>query len=144
MKRWNEQGFSLVESILHLLIFSMLVQFTVVYFYWQAPVERVYQGDLLGEWELFSLEMQEMLEEVTVVGEIKPKQFTFDNGRGKISIQHYDNMLRKVVDGHGHVPLLMNVRSSHFSMHGNELKLTVELLDGMRKERTFAIGIHPQ
>ena len=144
MKMLNERGFSLVESIIHLLIFTMLIQLAVLFFYWQAPVEKVYQGDLLGEWELFSLEFQELLEEVTAIDEIKPTLFTFHTDRGRITIQRYDKMLRKLVDGTGHVPLLMNVKSSKFTMDGSELKIVVEMMDGMRKERTFAIGLHQE
>ncbi|PIC88010.1 hypothetical protein CSV72_02345 [Sporosarcina sp. P20a] len=142
MKRLNEKGYSLVESIIHLLIFTMLIQFTILFFYWQAPVEKVYQGDLLGEWELFSLELQELLEVVTVVEEVKPTRLTFHTKRGIITIQQYDEMLRKVVNGTGHVPLLMNVKSSKFTLKDSELKLVVEMKDGMRKERTFAIGLY--
>ncbi|WP_158233740.1 competence type IV pilus minor pilin ComGF [Sporosarcina sp. P3] len=144
MKKTNEKGYSLVESIVHLLIFMMLIQFAVLFFYWQAPTEKVYQGDLLGEWELFSLELQELLEEVSVVEEVKPTRITFHTERGIITIQQYNKMLRKVVDGTGHVPLLMNVNSSTFTVKDSELKLTVEMQDGMRKERTFAIGLYQE
>ena len=144
MKKWNEKGYSLVESIVHLLIFTMLIQLTVLFFYWQAPVEKAYQGDLLGEWELFSLEFQELLEKVTVVEEIKPTLFKFHTDRGIITIQQYQQMLRKVVDGTGHVPLLMNVKSSKFTVNDSELKIVVEMMDGVRKERTFAIGLYQE
>ena len=141
MKRSNEKGFSLIESIIHLLIFSMLIQFAVLFFYWQAPIEKVYKADLLGEWELFSLELQEMLEEVTVVVEPGEQNFIFHTERGVITIQQYKKMLRKLVDGLGHVPMLMNVESSTFVVRDNHLELTVEMTDGVRKERTFAIGL---
>lgn len=144
MKRLNEKGYSLVESVIHLLIFIMLIQFTVLFFYWKAPVDHVYQGDLLGEWELFSLELQELLEEVTVVEEVKSTLITFHTKKGRMTIQQYDNMLRKVVNGTGHVPLLMNVKSSKFTMKGSELKIAVEMKNGMRKERTFAIGLYQE
>ncbi|WP_158233902.1 competence type IV pilus minor pilin ComGF [Sporosarcina sp. P34] len=144
MKRLDEKGYSLVESIIHLLIFIMLIQFTVLFFYWKAPVENVYQGDLLGEWELFSLELQELLEEVTRVEEVKPTLITFHTQRGKITIHQYDTMLRKVVDGTGHVPLLVNVKSSKFTVKDSELKIAVEMKDGMRKERTFVIGLYQE
>ncbi|PIC84784.1 hypothetical protein CSV73_02505 [Sporosarcina sp. P1] len=144
MMQLNEKGYSLVESIIHLLIFMMLIQLTVLFFYWKAPVDNVYHGDLLGEWELFSLELQELLEKVTVVEEVKSTLITFHTQKGSITIQQYDKMLRKVVNGTGHVPLLMNVKSSKFTVKDSELKLAVEMKDGMRKERTFAIGLYQE
>lgn len=145
MKRLNDRGFSLLESLIHLLIFSMLIQFAVLFFHWQAPVEKVYKGDLLGEWELFSLELQEMLEEVTVIEEPTLTTLSFHNQRGIITIEHYKKeMLRKLVNGVGHVPLLMNVKTSEFVVNGDQLELTVEMMNGVRKERTFAIGLYNQ
>lgn len=144
MKRLNEKGYSLVESVIQLLIFIMLIQLTVLFFYWKAPVDNVYQGDLLGEWELFSLELQELLEEVIVVEEVKSTLITFHTKKGRMTIQQYDKMLRKVVNGAGHVPLLMNVKSSKFTVKDRELKIAVEMKNGMRKERTFAIGLYQE
>ncbi|PIC81003.1 hypothetical protein CSV75_04280 [Sporosarcina sp. P18a] len=144
MKQLDEKGYSLVESIIHLLIFTMLIQFTILFFYWQVPMKKAYQGDLLGEWELFSLEVQELLEEVTRVEEVKLTTITFHAPKRRITIQQYDTMLRKVVDGTGHVPLLMNVKSSKFTVKDSELKIAVEMKDGVRKERTFAIGLYQE
>ncbi|WP_303968196.1 competence type IV pilus minor pilin ComGF [Sporosarcina ureae] len=144
MKLWNEKGYSLLESIIHLLIFTMLIQLAVLFFYWQTPIEKVYQGDLLGEWELFSLEFQEVLEEVTAVTEINPTILSFRTKRGEIIIQQYKQMIRKVVDGDGHVPLLMNVKTYAFTVNGSELQIAVEMMDGRRKERTFAIGLYQE
>ncbi|ARD46808.1 hypothetical protein SporoP37_00595 [Sporosarcina sp. P37] len=140
MKGLNDKGFSLVESIIHLLIFSVIIQMTVLFFYWQAPVEKVYQEELLGEWELFSLELQELLKEVESITEPTKTSFAFRTERGRITIQHYDKMLRKLVDGAGHVPLLMNVKNCNFTVLDDQLHIVVVMLNGVRKERTFAIG----
>ena len=144
MKRLNEKGYSLIESILHLLIFTILIQLTVLFFYWQIPTKKVYEGDLLGEWELFSMELQELLEEVIDVNAENPMYLTFSTARGEIIIQQYNQMIRKLVDKTGHVPLLMNVKSSKFTVNDSELKIVVEMMDGMRKERTFAIGLYQE
>ncbi|WP_194841610.1 competence type IV pilus minor pilin ComGF [Sporosarcina obsidiansis] len=144
MKHLNERGFSLLESIIHLMIFSILIQLTILFFYWKAPIQTSYQSDFLGEWELFSLELQQLLEEVEWVSEPTSNSVSFRTEKGTVTIQVYQQLIRKVVNGQGHVPLLMDVKFCSFSVDGNRLQVAVEKLDGTKKERTFAIGLYTE
>ncbi|WP_143560525.1 competence type IV pilus minor pilin ComGF [Sporosarcina sp. P13] len=141
MKRIDENGFSLFESMIHLLIFTIVIQLTLLFFYWKAPVESSYQNDFLSEWEVFSLEVQELLEEVHVIEQPKTTSFTFHTDRGRITLQVYQQMIRKLVNGEGHVPLLVDLQSASFTVDGNRLKISVTKNNGIKKEGTFAIGI---
>ncbi|GKV64597.1 MULTISPECIES: competence type IV pilus minor pilin ComGF [unclassified Sporosarcina] len=144
MNNGNEKGFSLLESLIQLLIFSILVQLAVLFFYWKAPVQSSYQEDFLGEWELFSLELQQLLQEVEYVMEPTDRSISFKSEKGLVTIQVYQQLIRKVVTGKGHVPLLTRVKSCTFSVDGNLLHVAVERVDGMKKERTFAIGLYSE
>ncbi|WP_153722346.1 competence type IV pilus minor pilin ComGF [Sporosarcina cascadiensis] len=144
MKRKNEKGFSLLESLIQLLIFSMLIQLTVLFFYWKAPIQSSYQSDFLGEWELFSLELQQLLKEVEYVEGPMNTSVSFKTEKGLVTIQLYNQLIRKVVSGQGHVPLLVDVASCQFTVEGNRLQVSVERLDGIKKERTFAIGLYSE
>lgn len=144
MKNLDEKGFSLFESIIHLMIFSILIQLTVLFFYWKAPIETSYQNDFLGEWELFSLELQQLLEEVEFVAVPTSTSVSFATERGLVTIQVYQRLIRKLVNGQGHVPLLIGVKSCEFIVDGNRLHVSVEKVDGTKKERTFAIGLYTE
>ncbi|MDV6377893.1 competence type IV pilus minor pilin ComGF [Sporosarcina sp. GW1-11] len=144
MKRIDEKGFSLFESMIHLLIFTILIQLTLLFFHWKEPVQSSYQNDFLSEWEVFSLEVQELLKEVHVIEQPRTTSFTFHTERGRITLQVYQQMIRKLVNGEGHVPLLVDLRSANFLVEGNRLKIMVEKTNGIKKEGTFAIGISSQ
>ncbi|AXH99020.1 hypothetical protein DV702_04295 [Sporosarcina sp. PTS2304] len=142
MKKLNEKGFSLFESMIHLLLFTILIQLTIVFYFWKAPVQVVYQEELLSDWEVFSLEVQEMLEEVSIVEAPTATSVSFYNERGKITLQTYKQMIRKLVNGDGHVPLLVDLASCQFSIDNNQLTIAVKKTDGTTKEGTFAIGLY--
>lgn len=140
VKESDERGFTLLESVFHLLIFALLIQMSLLFFYWRVPVEAVYQNDFLGEWELFSMELQQMLEEVEWVSQPGAEMITFKTEKGIITIHVYQQLIRKLVNHQGHVPLLTGVKSCEFYIEGNQLHVKVEKVDGRKKERILAIG----
>lgn len=140
MSTCSEKGFTLLESIFHLMIFTLLIQMTLLFFYWKAPVEAVYQNDFLGEWELFSIELQQMLEEVEWVSQSADDMVAFKTKKGIITIHVYQQLIRKLVNNQGHVPLLTGVKSCIFTLEDQQLHIKVEKLNGVKKERTFAVG----
>lgn len=144
MKRLDERGFSLFESIIHLLIFTILIQLTVFFFFWKTPIQSNYQEDYFTDWELFSIEVQEMVSEVYSIEEVSPKRFRFYTERGRITLELYNSMIRKLVFEDGHVPMLVDLKSCTFSLEDNRLTIAVEKLDGIHKEGTFAIGLRTQ
>lgn len=137
----NNQGYTLVESLFQFIIFMILTHLVVLFFLWKAPIEKQYKESSSGEWELFSLELQELLEEVEFISETKQQTaVAFQTERGVITIESYGSLIRKLVDGAGHVPLLTNVKTATFEVEEYELTAAFEMLDGTKRVRTFAVG----
>lgn len=142
LKGSNQSGYSLIESIFQLLILGIFLQFVLLFFYWKAPIERQFEDYYATEWELFGIELQELLIEVEefniLVGN---RSISFLNDRGKIEIGQSGSVIRKLVHTKGYIPLFTNVRETNFTYEGEELALTVLMLDGKTREWRFVIGL---
>lgn len=145
LKRNNELGYSLLESIFQLLILGIFLQFVILFFYWKAPIERQFEDYYATEWELFGIELQSMLLDVeefnTLVGN---RTISFINDRGVIEIGQLDSVIRKRVNNTGHVPLYTNIRQAIFTHEDDELLVEVLMRDGKIRERRFVIGLRQE
>lgn len=141
----DESGYSLIESIFQLLILGIFLQFVILFFYWKAPIERQFDDYYATEWELFGIELQELLmdvEEFNVL--VGNRSISFLNDRGEIEISQIGSVIRRQVYGKGHIPLYTNVRDAIFTRVGEELHVEVRMLDGKTRERRFVIGLRPE
>lgn len=68
----------------------------------------------------------------------------FRTDRGLIAIEQRNHVIRKSIDGLGHVPFLTHVSSAQFSLQHPTLVVNVTMQDGTRKERNFTIGDYSQ
>ncbi|WP_342511374.1 competence type IV pilus minor pilin ComGF [Sporosarcina sp. FSL K6-1522] len=145
LNKGNERGYTFLESIFQLLIMALFLQLFVLFFFWKEPIERQYTDYGSTEWELFAVDMQQLLAEVSAI-EVSDagEMLRFQNARGNISINQNGNVIRKRVNGNGHIPLLTSVRSTFFSIDGMGLTARVLMADGTRKERRFVIGLYPE
>ena len=145
LNRGNERGYTFLESIFQLLIMALFLQLFVLFFFWKEPIERQYADYGSTEWELFAMDLQQLLAEVSTI-EVSDAGETlrFRNARGNIDIEQNGSVIRKRVNGNGHIPLLTSVRSAVFSIDGIGVTTQVVLADGTQKERRFVIGLYPE
>ncbi|MHC8516959.1 competence type IV pilus minor pilin ComGF [Sporosarcina sp. ITBMC105] len=149
MFRWltlkQESGYSLIESIFQLVIFCIFVHFIVLFFLWKTPVESKMADYYAIEWELFAIELQEMLAEVSTFNVlVGDRDIVFKTNRGDIEIGQRGAVIRKTVNQQGYVPMYTNVAQVIFSRHDEELHMEVTMLDGRIRERRFAIGLRQE
>ena len=145
LNRGDERGYTFLESIFQLLIMALFLQLFVLFFFWKEPIERQYADYGSTEWELFAMDLQLLLAEVSTI-EVSDAGETlrFRNARGNIDIEQNGSVIRKRVNGNGHIPLLTSVRSAVFSIDGIGVTTQVVLADGTQKERRFVIGLYPE
>lgn len=140
----NEKGFSLIESIFQLMIFAAFIQLVVLFFYWKIPIEDQYSASH-AVWEMFVADIQDELVHVQKIEVQKNGQgIQFTTERGRINIGRNQNVIRKTVDGTGHVPFLTEVSEVQFTLEESNLVISAILIDGTRKERDFQVGIYPE
>ena len=142
LKCRNEAGYSLLESLFHLVIMGILLQFAILFFYWKMPIERQLEDFYGTEWELFAIDLQRLLVDVEDVDVLfGGRAISFTNDRGEIQIGQSNSVIRKLTNTNGHIPLYTNIYNVTFTQEGYELNVVVTMTDGTERERRFAIGL---
>lgn len=144
LRKSNENGYTLIESLFQLIIFATFVQLFLLFFYWKAPIERHYSDTTSSAWEMFAVDLQDELTNVQKIeGRRNATGIQFVTERGRINIEQNNTVIRKTIDGLGHIPLLTAVSSAEFKLNDTTLFVAATMLDGTRKERDFEVGIYP-
>ena len=141
----DNRGFTLIESIFQLVIFVAFVHLFILFFFWKEPIERQYADMSDTAWEMFAVDLQDSIadvEEFNVHEDNRGIQFLTD--RGRIDIEYRSGVIRKTIDGLGHIPFLTGVNALRFTFDGMLLSVDVTMLDGTRRERDFAVGLNPK
>ena len=141
LKTKEEKGYTFIESLFQLIVFVIFAQLFILFFLWKAPIEQQYTNMTNGAWELFAVDFQASIVDVREFNVHQGgRGIRFVTDRGRIDIEQRNTMIRKAIDGQGHIPFLTNVHSVYFTLNEPILSVTVTMLDGTRKERDFAIG----
>ena len=141
----NERGYTFVEALLQLVVTGLFASFFIIVTIWTGYFHGTAFTKEHTEWELF---VHDLLQYMTYSQHVE----VINNGKGIRIMQHeqfvhvetYKTLIRKRVDGQGHEPMLMNVRTVEFVQDGTKLTLIVEFLNGLRKERQFVVPIRIQ
>ena len=143
LERYDERGYTLIESLFQLIILAILVQFFLLFFLWKGPIERQYFNMSATDWELFAVDFQQLLSDIDQIDVHNDNRgIQLKNSRGTIDVEQGNAVIRKRIFGNGHVPLLTNIHSAFFSLDGLYLFVQVKMLDGTQKERKFVVGLH--
>ena len=143
LKVSDEQGYTFLESIFQLTVLSIFLHLFILFFFWKEPIEEKYFDTSSTEWELFSLDMQKLLSDVSEIQLLyEGTTFRLVTRQGRINIGQSGTVIRKLVNGEGHVPLITGVKSVRFAFDGTTLSAHVKLLNGSVKVRGFAVGVY--
>ena len=141
----QEAGYTMLESLFHLVIMITFLHLFVLLFFWKLSIDRQFGTNSAMEWELFSAEMQNLLEKVEMI-EVSGdgRILRLVNERGLITLGLSGTVLRKSVDIKGHIPLYTDVQSVEFAFDGTMLLTQATMRNGESRERRFAVGIYPE
>ncbi|WP_191991725.1 competence type IV pilus minor pilin ComGF [Bacillus aerolatus] len=134
----NNNGFTMVESLLVLLIFiSVAALFPLVYGAVFRVEERLDPERRL-EWELFALQLRK---EMNMSHSIQPAadKLTFVHDTDTISIEKYNEGVRRRVGGRGHEMILQEISSVQFYWCGSALCVTAVFKNGEKEKAQFCI-----
>ncbi|MBE1553762.1 competence type IV pilus minor pilin ComGF [Sporosarcina limicola] len=143
MKMTDQRGYTLLESIFQLMIMVAFIQLFLLFFFWKEPIEQQYSDYSATEWELFSIDLQLLLSDISDIQlRDEGRTIRIRNSRGIIDISQSNTVIRQQVYGKGHVPLLTEIQSVTYAFDGMELVAYVTMRDGSHKERGFAVGLY--
>src|SRR5699024_3135026 len=139
----NEKGYTLIESILHLAIVSLLFFMTVAFLEWYAEVNRQIKDINEASWQQFSVDFQREIRQVQMVyPQSYHDQINFLTDRGRITIDYRSGVLRKRIDGAGHIPLLTNLKRHQLKVEDEYVTVSVTFSNGLEKEGKFIFGVY--
>lgn len=145
LNRSNQSGYTLIESLFQLIILSIFLQLFVLFFFWKSPIEEQYSDIKSMEWELFAIDLQQLLVEVQEIETISGNMgIQFMTGENSIRVEKNSSVIRKRINRVGHVPLLTEVQAVTFSLTEINLIVYVIMRDGTQKERSFAVGYYSE
>lgn len=138
--RRDENGFTLIEALLHLLLlimFAHLIFFLIVEFF---ELTSIKEKRIEADWEV---SMTDISHYFTADSLIKVSDdglsVSVTNTDQIYDIRFFNGTLWKR-EKNGNETLLTGVKEARFSINGNELLLKAKLENGVEKERVFIVA----
>ncbi|GLY09945.1 competence type IV pilus minor pilin ComGF [Pseudobacillus badius] len=129
----NNKGFTMVESLLVLMIFiSIAALFPLVYGALYRTEEQL-DPERRAEWELFILQLRKEMH-LSHSLQITEERIIFVQGADLVSIEKYQEGVRRRVGGRGHEIILQEVVSIRFYSCGSLLCAEAAFENGEKEE----------
>lgn len=131
----NNRGFTFVEALFQVVVFLLFSQFIYYIFIWNNQLNDINTIEE-ANWELFIYDFEQYFNNVLEISvntnEIK---LLTEGDERSIVINKINDALRMQRSDKGNVPLLIGIKDVTFHYDGNVLSVSVEFLNGLKKER---------
>lgn len=133
----NEGGFTFLNMILTFFIYSIIISTFAIILHILLSHSQ-HENDLKPfEWELFIIQLHSELKEARDIA-VNKTEVTFINKQGQfVSINHYQNVIRRQVIGKGHEIYLFKVKNVDFSHAPKGVHISVISTAGKDYHYTF-------
>lgn len=146
---WNG-GFTLVESLMHLVMFLIFAQLIFLLFIYLYERLNIYPKVEEFEWNFFVLDLNYYFDRSTVIrvglNEKNRPIIVFSDPNNNTSSTNYilfeSNYIYKSSPLGGLEYLLTYVKNARFELQGDVLKVIVEMESGKRKEKEFIVELY--
>lgn len=133
----NEHGYTFLNLILSFFIYSIIISSLTIILHFLLSHSQ-HPNDLKPyEWELFVIQLHKELKEANNLV-VDKTEVTLLNKQGQlISINHYQNLIRRQVVGKGHEIFLLKVKSVTFQQVPSGVQISVVSEAGKNYSYTF-------
>lgn len=138
----NQNGFTLLEALIHLVIFIMFTSFIILFYSWINQLNISIFTKEHVSWEMFTYDFKNYFNDISEIAIDEGGRgidITYTNSDETIQINQSNEVLRKQVERKGHVPMLVGVKNVEFNLEPGIVEIRVEFLNGLKKERTFFV-----
>ncbi|ASF39900.1 prepilin-type cleavage/methylation domain-containing protein [Halobacillus halophilus] len=126
MPKIHSQGFTLMETLMSLIIISLILILSFPLF---RMIHDVDYYEELSVRQMFSF-LQEEVNRGREVEVISNSIFITDAVNRKITIEQYQNLIRRRVNLSGHEVLLQNVEAIHLTNHTHYIMIKLQMEGG--------------
>jgi competence protein ComGF len=133
----NERGYTFLNMLLSFFIYSIIISSLAIILHFLLSHSQ-HENDLKPfEWELFVIQFHSELKEARDIS-VNKSEVTFINKQGQfVSINHYQNLIRRQVTGKGHEIYLFKVKKVDYKQDYNGVHITVISNSGKDYHYTF-------
>ncbi|MED1205146.1 competence type IV pilus minor pilin ComGF [Heyndrickxia acidicola] len=134
----NQDGFTLVESILTMMTAAMILSFYPLIIQAFKQMDRAFAPEENYEWNLFVIEMrQEIMYSTDYIAGKSQLKLTVKGA--EVSYEQYANSIRRRVENTGHEVVLQKVDTVSFLPDSAGFNVLVTFQDGREREAHIAI-----
>lgn len=133
-------GFTFIEALFQVVVFILFAQFISYFFIWNSQFNESITTTEEVNWELFIYDIERYfinVMEITVEEQKIVVQQSEEEREIVISV--ISDIIRMQKDNKGNIPLLIGISDVQFMYIGNTLTISVEFLNGIKKERTIFV-----
>ncbi|QPC46857.1 competence type IV pilus minor pilin ComGF [Mangrovibacillus cuniculi] len=122
---WSQKGFTLLESLLSLMLFTFIILLTTICLQWNIQKgEELYNQSYL-EWEMFQHYLVDESRRALHIDTLNNQLImTMKNG-DKIKYEKYGNVIRRRVNDKGHEPVLLGINGMIVNRTQGSIELEV-------------------
>lgn len=136
------KGYTLIEAIFQLSILLMISQLILFYTVWFNQLEKHFFNSKIIDWEMFSLDMESIVSDVTHIEEqMNHTGIRFLKDGSEYDIECYPSLIRKQKNRLGHEPMLTEVKSCKIQVLQDQVMIYVEFENGRKEERTYEVFV---
>ncbi|RDI41165.1 competence type IV pilus minor pilin ComGF [Falsibacillus pallidus] len=133
----NEKGFTLVESLMVLLVFTIICSFLPLIFSAYHSF-RSFDPGIDYEWELFMIQLRNEVHQSESVSESEGR-IILQTSQGEVLYEKYQNVIRRRVNQLGHEIVLQDIQSSELKLDLNQVVISIQFTDGERRSGSIAL-----
>lgn len=129
---WNSNGFTLIESLIVLMVFSACAAFMPLLYEGADRTIQAAKAEKNIEWELFIIQLRNEMQ-MSQNWQLTETNLTYLAAGSTdvvVSISQYRDKIRRQVQGKGHEILLQNVKTASFSSKGGKVYIHVTFSNG--------------
>lgn len=121
----NERGYTFLNLFFTFLIYSFIISTITIVFHFLVSHSQ-HPDDLKPyEWELFVIQLHREIKESSTIT-VNETNISFINKQGQnVSINKYNNLIRRQIEGKGHEIMLLKVISVTFQKVDSGIELSV-------------------
>ncbi|WP_019414939.1 competence type IV pilus minor pilin ComGF [Paenisporosarcina sp. TG20] len=136
------KGYTLIEAILQLSVLLLFSQLILFYAVWFSQIEKHFFNSELIDWEMFSLDMESIVSDVTHIEEqMNQTGIRFLKDGVEYDIECYPSLIRKQKNRLGHEPMLTEVKLCKIQVLDDQVLIYVEFENGRKEERTYEVFV---
>lgn len=136
----TSKGYTLVDAIIQLVVLLLFSQLLLLYYVWFNQIEKNFVLMEEIEWEMFSLDMESYLSNVTTLDEqVNQTGIRFTKDAQEYDIECSSTVIRKQKFQLGHEIMLTGIKLCKLKVAQDQVIVQVELSNGRKEVRTFEV-----